>query len=103
MRRTTSCVLLIDLWVRLKYLLELFHRSESGEDGNIVLNQAIRDEFFDPKKEFSPISLRSNKQRSKAIAFKPVYRILGQGEINRLSFKPTNYFKKNTVKSLISK
>ena len=87
----------------LKVPIGTFHRSESGKDGNIVLNQAIRDEFFDPKKEFSPISLRSNKQRSKAIEFKPVYRILGQGEINRLSFKPTNYFKKNTVKSLISK
>ena len=38
-----------------------YHRSGSGKDGSIVLNQAIRDKFFDPRTEFPPISLRSNK------------------------------------------
>ena len=33
-----------------------FHRSVSDENGSIVLNQAIRDEEFDPKSEFKPIS-----------------------------------------------
>ena len=39
-----------------------YHRSESGQEGSIVLNQATRNGIFNPKKEFSPISLRSNKQ-----------------------------------------
>merc|ERR1712224_997974 len=37
-----------------------YHRSESGQEGSIVLNQATRDNTFDQIKEFSPISLRSN-------------------------------------------
>tara|TARA_R100000005_G_C4986019_1_gene194365 strand:- start:1358 stop:1834 length:477 start_codon:yes stop_codon:yes gene_type:complete len=35
---------------------ETYHRSISGPDGSIVINQAIRDEEFDPKSEFKPIS-----------------------------------------------
>ena len=33
-----------------------FHRSVSGKDGSIVINQAIRDSEFDPNKEFIPVS-----------------------------------------------
>ncbi len=36
-----------------------YHRSESGKEGSVVLNQATRDNSFDQTKEFSPISLRS--------------------------------------------
>lgn len=33
-----------------------FHRSYSGPEGSIVINQAIRDDEFDPKTEFVPVS-----------------------------------------------
>ncbi len=39
-----------------------YRRSESRNEGSIVLNQATRDDMFDQRKEFSPVSLRSNKQ-----------------------------------------
>tara|TARA_Y100001968_G_scaffold325947_1_gene368090 strand:+ start:1381 stop:1575 length:195 start_codon:yes stop_codon:yes gene_type:complete len=38
------------------------HRSESGKDGSIIFNQETREESLDQKKEFSPVSLRSNKK-----------------------------------------
>ena len=57
-----------------------YHRSQSGEKGSIVLNQAIRDEMFDPKKEFSPVSLRSNKQLMKAREVNPIYWIWEGGK-----------------------
>ena len=31
-----------------------YHRSISGKEGSIVLNQPKRDKFFDPAKEFIP-------------------------------------------------
>ena len=34
-----------------------YHRSESEKKGSIILNQATRDELFDQRKEFSPVSL----------------------------------------------
>ncbi len=43
-----------------------YHRSESGKEGSIVLNQATRDNAFDQTKEFLPVSVRSNKQLRKA-------------------------------------
>ncbi len=49
------------------------HRSESGQEGSIVLNQSTRDHAFDQIKEFSPISLRSNKQLREARQAHPVY------------------------------
>jgi hypothetical protein len=33
-----------------------YHRSVSPEDGSIVINQAIRDDKFDPSTEFIPVS-----------------------------------------------
>ena len=37
-----------------------YHRSVSGEDGSIVINQAIRDFEFDSSKEFIPVSAGQN-------------------------------------------
>jgi len=34
-----------------------YHRSISGKEGSIVLNQPTRDKFFDPAKEFIPQKL----------------------------------------------
>ena len=61
-----------------------YHRSESGEKGSIVLNQAIRDNAFDKTKEFSPVSLRSNKKLRKARQAHPVYWIWEEDSIKRL-------------------
>ena len=33
-----------------------YHRSISGENGSIVINQAVRDELFRPEGEFRPVS-----------------------------------------------
>jgi hypothetical protein len=38
-----------------------YHRSWSGEDGSIVINQAIRDDEFDANTEFIPVSSAINE------------------------------------------
>ena len=64
-----------------------YHRSISGKGGSIVLNQPIRDKFFDPKKEFVPQKLNKlsliNARKSP-----PVYWIWENNKIKRLIFKP---------------
>lgn len=40
---------------------ETFHRSYSYEGGSIVINQAIRDEFFNPETEFVPVSAANHR------------------------------------------
>ena len=62
----------------------IYHRSNSGKEGSIVLNQAIRDDAFDQRKEFSPVSLRSNKQIRKARRAHPVHWILEEARIKRV-------------------
>ena len=61
-----------------------YHRSESGKEGSIVLNQATRDDMFDQRKEFSPVSLRSNKQLRKASQAYPVYQIWEEERIKKV-------------------
>lgn len=39
-----------------------FHRSQSGEDGSIVINQAKRYDGFNPSTEFCPVSASENKE-----------------------------------------
>ena len=41
----------------LKIPIGTYHRSISGKEGSIVLNQPKRDKFFDPSKEFIPQKL----------------------------------------------
>lgn len=41
---------------------QTYHRSISGEDGSIVINQAIRDENFNADTEFIPVSAGQNTQ-----------------------------------------
>ena len=62
-----------------------YHRSQSGKEGSIVLNQATRDETFDPKKEFSPISLRTNKELRRARELEPVYWIWTEDKIKKIT------------------
>jgi len=48
-----------------------FHRSESGEDGSLVLNQSERDRQFDFATEFIPVSLRERPDLQEARRMRP--------------------------------
>lgn len=41
---------------------ETYHRSWSGEEGSIVINQAIRDDEFNATTEFVPVSAAQNER-----------------------------------------
>jgi hypothetical protein len=54
-----------------------YHRSWSGEEGSIVINQAIRDEGFNPETEFIPVSAAQNADLYKILTTeKPVIHTL---------------------------
>ena len=56
-----------------------FHRSWSGEEGSIVINQAIRDEEFNAETEFIPVSTAQNENLYSILAHeKPVIHTLGE-------------------------
>ena len=46
----------------LKIPKKTYHRSVSCDDGSIVINQSERDDLFQAKKEFKPVSTAKNKQ-----------------------------------------
>ena len=64
-----------------------YHRSISGKEGSIVLNQPIRDKFFDSKKEFIPHKL-NKLSLIKARKSRPVYWIWENNQLKRLMFNP---------------
>ena len=54
-----------------------YHRSISGEEGSIVINQAIRDDGFNADTEFIPISAAQNEDLYRVLAHeKPVIHTL---------------------------
>ncbi len=56
-----------------------YHRSWSGEEGSIVINQAIRDDEFDAKTEFIPVSSAQNEDLYRILTTeKPVIHTLGE-------------------------
>jgi hypothetical protein len=56
-----------------------YHRSISPEDGSIVINQAIRDDEFNPSTEFIPVSAAENKELYRILTTeKPVIHTLGE-------------------------
>ena len=56
-----------------------YHRSTSGEKGSIVINQAIRDDEFDPEKEFAPVSAGQDAELYRILAHeKPVIHSIGE-------------------------
>ena len=56
-----------------------FHRSVSGENGSIVINQAKRYDGFDPSAEFFPVSSATNTDLYNALTQeKPVIHTLGE-------------------------
>ena len=55
-----------------------YHRSISGEQGSIVINQAIRTEGFDPESEFQPVSAAQEPELYRVLMHeKPVEHTLG--------------------------
>ena len=64
-----------------------YHRSISGKAGSIVLNQPIRDKFFDSAKEFIPKKL-DKTSLIRARNSQPVYWIYENNRIKRFSFNP---------------
>ena len=65
-----------------------FHRSISNKEGSIVLNQAVRDEKFNPENEFIPVSLRDRKDLQEAQKKNPVYWVWEKDQIKRIKFEP---------------
>ena len=61
-----------------------YHRSVSGPDGSMVLNQAVRDSDFDSSKEFVPVSLRHRADLCRAKSAAPVFWVWVNGRISRL-------------------
>ena len=56
-----------------------FHRSVSGKDGSIVINQAKRYDGFDPSAEFYPVSTAENMELYNILKNeKPVIHTLGE-------------------------
>ena len=50
-----------------------YHRSVSCDDGSIVINQSERDDLFQAKKEFKPVSIAKNKKLAHILkAVKPI-------------------------------
>ena len=67
-----------------------YHRSISDKGGSIVLNQPIRDQFFNPKDEFIPHKL--NKfNLIKARESDPIYWIHENNQIKRINFNPLKH------------
>ena len=64
-----------------------YHRSISGKEGSVVLNQPKRDKFFNPDKEFIPQKL-DKISLIKARKTPPVYWIWENDQIKRVRFKP---------------
>ena len=82
--------------------IRTYHRSDSGKEGSIVLNQATRDNSFDKAKEFSPVSLRSNQELRKARQAYPVYWIWEEERIRRVQLDSKRFSKNFKLKPLIS-
>ena len=61
-----------------------FHKSISGNNGSVVINQAIRDEQFEPCKEFDPTSIEKRKDLQKAKSVDPIIWIWENGEIKKI-------------------
>ena len=73
-----------------------YHRSISGKEGSIVLNQPKRDNFFDSAKEFIPQKL-DKISLIRARKSPPVYWIYENNKIKRFSSNPLE----RKVKTLI--
>ena len=62
-----------------------YHRSISGKEGSIVLNQPLRDKLFNPIEEFIPHKL-NKLNLIKARNSDPIYWIYENNQIKRMNF-----------------
>ena len=62
-----------------------YHRSISCKDGSIVLNQPVRDKYFDHDKEFIPKKLEE-PSLIKARKIPPIYWIWENNRIKKIQF-----------------
>ena len=67
--------------------IRTYHRSISGKEGSVVLNQPKRDKFFDPAKEFIPQKL-DKISLIKARKSPPIYWIYKNNQIKKFLFNP---------------
>ena len=74
--------------------ISTFHRSISNNKGSIVLNQAVRDEKFNPENEFAPVSLRERKDLQDAKEKDPVYWVWEKDQIKRIKLDPIKFSEK---------
>ena len=65
-----------------------YHRSVSGKEGSIVINQSIRKKGFDPRKEFIPVSLREREDLIKAKARNPIFWVFEENQVKRFELDP---------------
>ena len=61
-----------------------FHRSVSGMNGSIVVNQAIRDIEFEANTEFNPISIKNRIDLQQAKSSEPIIWFWKGGGIKRI-------------------
>ena len=61
-----------------------FHKSISGNNGSVVINQAIRDEQFDSSREFDPISIKNRADIQKSRSVDPIVWFWKDERINRI-------------------
>ena len=61
-----------------------FHKSISGKNGSVVINQAIRDEQFDSSREFDPISIKNRADIQKSRSVDPIVWFWKDERINRI-------------------
>ena len=67
-------VLLDDNIGALEILPGVYHRSVSCEEGSILLNHAVRDEFYDETLEFNPTTpTQDEKMREVLLRNRPVF------------------------------
>ena len=56
-----------------------YHRSTSGNEGSIVINQAIRDDQFNPDTEFIPVSAGNHQDLYRVLVHEnPVIHEIGE-------------------------
>ena len=65
-----------------------YHRSVSGKEGSVVINQSIRKKGFDPRKEFIPVSLREREDLIEAKARNPIFWVFEESQIKRFEVDP---------------
>lgn len=79
-----------------------YHRSVSGPQGSMVLNQAVRDRQFDPTTEFIPVSLSNRADLRQAKEAEPVLWVYEEGQIKRVKIDNLSIGDKGSTTKLLN-